>query len=132
MRLTAGSTELGLTIDGYQYPENPDNKHDANWLFIRIELAHPDGGTSKVEPALLTWEVETLAGWLEAAASGAAEPPELSFTESALSFALLPEYGAVRAIIDRGEFEATFMAEPAMLQAAAASLREQLARYPKR
>lgn len=132
MRLTAGSTELGLTIDGYQYPENADNEHDANWLFIRIELSHPDGGTSKVEPALLTWEVETLAGWLEAVASGASDRPELSFTEPVLSFALMPEYGALRAIIDRGEFEATFMAEPEMLRAAAASLREQLSRYPRR
>lgn len=134
-----------LEIVGYQFPlaKSPD---DSNWLQIAIDVTHPRGSWSNVDPSLLTHEVARLAGWLDAVAAGEGDEEE-GFLEPNLSFRVVneakrllrvyfeldsrPHWGSSRTVGDDDLF-VTFRISEVDLTAAARSLREQLSRYPQR
>lgn len=66
MRLTNGNGDfLELSIDGYQFPINVHDKHDANWLMIRGSASLDGRHWTFRDPMYLTWEVAELISWLE-------------------------------------------------------------------
>jgi hypothetical protein len=77
-----------MKVVGYEFPELETEHHDSNWLLIQIEASHPRGEWSATDPALLTYEIEWLANWLETLASGDFSKPHMWFTEPCLEFHL--------------------------------------------
>ena len=57
-----GRQRLELDVVGYESPDVEDEQYDSNWLLIRIDARDGDTTWSVEDPALLTWEVERLAG----------------------------------------------------------------------
>ena len=104
-RIGGGSVELVLV--GYQFPDGPvsagriadstprpDGKlpivyteDDDNWLVVLGSVESERGAWTFREPCLQTWEVKTLARWLEDV-SQLSQPEPISFTEPLLVFAL--------------------------------------------
>lgn len=78
---------LSLEIAGYEIPDHPGNKYDANWILIRVSVQSRYGNWSKTEPALLTWEIEDLIEWCR----GRYElEPLLQFVEQSIEFYATP------------------------------------------
>ena len=139
---------LELRILGYEYPGGARDEYDANWLYVAGRVEHPRGNWSFHSACLLTSETALLADWLEAVGRGHPGAQTVSFIEPCLKFEHVPTASGrtVRAFF---ELEArpswapsNFVGEPdcfiefpvseLLLQQAAASLREQLSRYPER
>jgi hypothetical protein len=135
---------LELTLVGYEFPDEADDEWDANWLVVRISAADaPDAWTAE-EACLLTWEVDELAGWLDAAADAPAAVDDLEFTEPNLVLERVEEGGTgiVRVWFENAfrppgvpedeDVLIDFALAPPALRAAAGSLRDQLRRFPRR
>jgi hypothetical protein len=137
-----------LRLLGYQFPTTTSEYWDANWLQVQIEATHPRGSWSATDPSLLTFEVASLATWLDSLAVGVSVEAEEEFTEPHLSFHLVQAEGgpALRVYF---ELEARppwaphdgagardlwleFLLAELDLAAAASSLRAQLAAFPER
>lgn len=140
-------SSFSLAVVGYQFPAETTAEYDSNWLNIRIEVVEPRGKWSCTDPALLTYEVERLAQWLEKIAAGNPTSVSESFLEPNLSFELAsPSAERLRVIFslefrppwlskleaDDDEYFVEFPVIAAELEAAAASLRAQLKRFPQR
>jgi hypothetical protein len=139
---------LELTLLGYQFPTVRDDWHDANWLNIHVAAANDHGSWNATDASLLTSDVASLADWLDAVAEGRSAASEIDFTEPNLSFELVEASDRVRL---RAWFELELRPRWApweevpqrdlsvdldvatdALRAAAASLRDQLSRFPPR
>jgi hypothetical protein len=140
----ANGERLELTLVAYQFPEVEDDMWDANWLEVRISAADdPDAWTAD-DPCLLTWEVDELADWLDAVAESRAPVAEIEFIEPSLMLERIEVDGAavVRVWFENAlrppeapedeDVLIDFEVAPAMLRAAAASLRAQRQRFPRR
>jgi len=89
MKLTGpNKTAFSLTIVGYQYPAMATARYDSNWLDIHVEVTTPQGTWSTTDPCLLTYEVRTLADWLDAIDAHKSVNPICSFIEPCLRFEL--------------------------------------------
>lgn len=75
-----------LTLIGYQFPHSSTNDWDANWFMVRTRAAIAGREWSSDDPAMLTWEVEQLANWLESLSSNHGVDAQLDFIEPNLSF----------------------------------------------
>lgn len=68
MRLKSidGVAELGVTLAGYEFPDQRSDRDEANWLEIdpSVQTAH-GRGTSRA-PCMHTWDAAYLATWLAA------------------------------------------------------------------
>jgi hypothetical protein len=137
---------LELRVLGYQFPEPRGEDWDANWLMIGGDVANADGAWSFVDPALTTHDVDGVIGWLLALADGRLPPcTELDFTEPNLSFVSGAEH-SLRVFFElesrppwsrpgyAGLRDLFLDFDPTQqdLQGAAASLREDLDRFPPR
>jgi hypothetical protein len=135
---------LELTLVGYEFPDEADDEWDANWLVVRISAADPPDAWTAEDPCLLTREVDELADWLDGAADPGAAVDDLEFEEPHLMLERVEVDGAG---VVRVWFENAFRppevpededvlidleSAPAMLRAAAESLRAQLRRFPRR
>ena len=145
MRLSNGeNTELELRAVGYQFPELATGM-DSNWLMIELLARHPRGSWRRTDPALLTWELVDLATWLEQVALNRGDH-EVWFIEPCLSLSatrneeagsthvrihVSHEFAPPWAEADEGA-DLNFELTEAELGAAAASLREQVKRFPQR
>ena len=69
MLSSAIGNSLELQILNYQYPVVSSDKHDANWLLIKIAVRTPDDSRKATAACLLTWELATLATWFESLAT---------------------------------------------------------------
>ncbi len=144
----ANGQSLELWIKGYQYPELETGIEDINWLVVEGKVAHPRGGWSFREPCLLTFEVSSLAEWLESVDRIKDFDEELSFIEPNLRFncrleqprawvrvffelECLPPW-AITSDTEEEEFWVEFPISEADFRGAAQSLREQLEKYPQR
>jgi hypothetical protein len=56
--------ELGLTLVGYQFPENTTDPWDSNQLLVAVRVASRQGTWEVTDPCLTTWEAKSLATWL--------------------------------------------------------------------
>ena len=137
-----------LIIVSYQFPDLPHADYDSNWLLIKIDVRHPRGSWSTIDPSLLTYEVESLAEWFEKVRKGEKVETDIDFVEPNLSFQL---YSDLQGNYLRVYFELESRPSWATSDAAgmrdlwiqfpladlnlldvAASLRHQLALYPQR
>jgi hypothetical protein len=145
--LQAENVSFKLSVVGYQFPNDATSEYDSNWLNVKIEATHPKGNWARVDPALLTYEVEGLAKWLEGIASVNPPSHSASFVEPNLEFEVRPESQSLRVMfrleftppwasrVDVDDREYPFIEFPLAaldLNAAARSLREQLERCPQR
>jgi hypothetical protein len=98
--LRTGLILLSLTAESYQFPDATD-RWDANWLQVALHAEDPEGAWDAVRPALLTWEVGQLAGWLRAVAEQPTVADEgIAFLEPYLWFRWEP--GALLVTLDDG------------------------------
>ncbi|GAA5514834.1 hypothetical protein Dcar01_03595 [Deinococcus carri] len=69
MRLKGWKLTFELDLVGYQFPKSENEASD--WLKIRLVLVHGGERWEKVDPALLTFEVQWLTEWLHQVAAQA-------------------------------------------------------------
>ena len=146
MKLTLHNNySFKLTLVGYQFPLLKDEEYDSNWLDIRIDVRHPDGDWSAVDPALLTYEVQKIADWFRALAAGGRDERSIDFLEPCLEFhvesndasevlrvKLAYEFRPPWSTDFDDKFELTFPLAKLNLVKAAEDLESELARYPQR
>ena len=136
-----------MTLVGYQFPDLEDVDYDSNWLNVRISVNRQGGDWSTSDPALLTYEVESLIKWLRAASARQYDERDLVFMEPCLSFHLSPAVGDPDKLLielshefrppwasedtDKG-YEIAFSLTSIYLLRAAESLENQLRQYPQR
>lgn len=80
---------LQMSIVGYEFPEVIDDRHDANWLLIRLVLQSQHGAWRwQVEDAgALTWELERCIDWLlKLSAEEAVDLEYCGFSEPDIAF----------------------------------------------
>jgi hypothetical protein len=147
---------LDLSIEGYEFPDLPcpvDRWDD--WLLLRVRVADGARSWTHVDPSLTTWQMRGLIRWCDAiAAAGTDVPTAFEATEPNLSFlarrtgdeihltAVLaeetcppwvsPDAAAPKNWAGNTAFHATFSVGPAEVQAFAAALADELARFPER
>ncbi|HLH26407.1 MAG TPA: hypothetical protein VK066_28130 [Chloroflexota bacterium] len=160
-----GRQRLELSIVGYQFPDpwHPDyssrpglvlhrvTPHDTDWNWLRIHIAvrNADIAWSAEDTALLTWEVEWLADWLEALAQGRTVKATRDFLEPCLAFRAAPlpngdaqlrvyfgyelyPPGRLGPVADLSDVFLEFNLTSEQLRAASRILRAELSRYPAR
>jgi len=81
-----GGDKFELTLVRYQFPNSSTDEYDANWLIIRTRAAVAGREWTSDDPAMLTWEVEELANWIESLGNNHGVEPQLEFIEPNLSF----------------------------------------------
>ena len=147
MKLTLRTDySFSLTLAGYQFPSLKDVPYDSNWLNVRIDVHHPDGDWTAVDPALLTYEVQRLAEWFRDLATGGGGERSMGFLEPCLQFDLVlgDDSSEVLKVTLAHEFrppwskgfddevELIFPLATIDLVKSAEDLERQLARYPQR
>ncbi len=145
----ASGSSFKLKIVDYQFPNITDEYHDSNWLIIQVDVIHPKGAWTAVDPCLLTFDVEWLARWLEDVHSNSNKRPECSFLEPCLEFQVEVNEKSKRVLRVYFELEARpiwasckiagqrdlwveFELSEIDLLAVASELRSELAKYPQR
>jgi hypothetical protein len=138
-----------LTVVGYQFPGVRDKEYDSNWLMIRIDVKHPRGSWSATDPALLTYELESLAEWLDKIKAGSRVELDQYFMEPCLELHLTSSSSRAENLVIRfsHEFRPSWARsgppqdeEPSLefplaeidLARAARSIRQQLRVFPQR
>jgi hypothetical protein len=147
MELKVDNNSFMMSLVGYQFPELEDVEYDSNWLNVKIAVSHQGGKWSTVDPALLTYEVQSLIDWLRAVSARQYDNRHLVFMEPCLSFDLSPAEGDPDKLVIElshefrppwasedpdGEYEIVFSLTSIDLTFAAQSLENQLRRYPQR
>ena len=77
--------ELALSIVGYQFPDEAVDPWDSNGLLVSVRVASARGTWEVVDPCLTTWETRRLASWLAAVAQGRMRGAVATLTEPNLS-----------------------------------------------
>jgi hypothetical protein len=78
-----GDTQLSIEIVSYEFPDNPANELDANWVVIVVSGRVSWGAWQATKAALLTWEIEDLIQWCR---GNYCTEPLTQFIEPALQF----------------------------------------------
>jgi hypothetical protein len=138
--------ELELSVVGYQAPAETVDPWESNSLLVALRVVSPRGTWEVVDPCLTTWEAARLASWLAAMAE-APDGASRSLAEPNLSVAVTPVGGrlAVRMCFElerRPPWAPTIRGgrdlcvdldvSRADAVAAAASLRDDVRRFPRR
>src|SRR5882672_8430416 len=90
MKLIAtNGTSFSLYATGYQFPNIPEDEYDSNWIYVTIDLAGFHQPWTSNDPALMTWELKSLANWLASILSSANGENEIRFIEPNLVFQLV-------------------------------------------
>ena len=135
---------FALTLTGYQFPSLKDVPYDSNWLNVKIDVHHPDGDWTAVDPALLTYDVQRLADWFRNLTAGGER--SIDFLEPCLQFetardqdssevlkvTLAYEFRPPWSKSFEDEIELIFPLATIDLIKAADDLERELARYPQR
>ena len=81
--------EFRLHIVGYQFPDILDSYWDSNWLKVRVCGANSVSSWDVEDSCLVTFEVESLAAWLEKLVVDKTSSPHISFTEPSPRFRVI-------------------------------------------
>lgn len=81
--------EVELKILGYEFPTDFNNRWDANWLRIYLNVKSKVGHWQTVDPSLLTEEIKRLIGWFSDVSNDNEVNSEMNFIEPNVSFQLL-------------------------------------------
>jgi hypothetical protein len=142
-------TELGLSLVGYERPDEHVDPWDSNSLLVEVRLLAPEGSWDVVDPCLTTWEAAQVIRWLTAFASRADLVANRGLAVQAPNVTLLgqafpgePDRIAIRACFAlerrppwlRGgrDLCVDLDVDRPQLAAAARSLSADLARFPQR
>ena len=138
-----------LKLRGYQFPDIVDKQYDSDWLMVEINVRHPFGEWSAVDPSLLTSEIESLIHWFEKIDTGDYSKAHLWFIEPCLEFHVIeseehpnsikvvfsheyrPPWGS-KEFVEKEEHHLEFPLTDVDLKEVIASLQEELARFPTR
>ena len=138
--------ELELSVVGYQAPAQTVDPWESNSLLVALRVVSPRGTWEVIDPCLTTWEAARLASWLAAMAVGA-EGGSRTLAEPNLSVTVTAGGGrlAVRICFElerRPPWAPTIRGgrdlcvdldvSRAEVVAAAASLRDDVRRFPRR
>ena len=136
---------LELRIVGYQFPHLESEEYDSNWLIVEGKVVHPRGEWTFRSPCLLTYEVASLADWLDSVVRGRPRSEKKGFIEPNLRVQFVESFffGARLRVYFEAESRPSWAAgeddlwvelsaSDFDLRRAAASLRGQLERYPQR
>ncbi|HWC09593.1 MAG TPA: hypothetical protein VG455_00070 [Acidimicrobiales bacterium] len=138
--------ELELSVVGYQVPDETVDPWESNSLLVALRVVSPKGRWEVVDPCLTTWETARLGAWL-AAVAAAPTVGTRSLAEPNLSVAVSPAGGRLSLRIcfeleNRPPWAPTVSGgrdlcvdldvSRADLLAAAASLRADARRFPRR
>ena len=85
MQLSNERSKFEINILGYEFPNSMD-KHDANWLSVRLTAANDCLSWGAVDSCLRTFELVKLRDWFESLISGRPTIENLYFTENELGF----------------------------------------------
>jgi hypothetical protein len=145
---TTDGHSLELRILGYQYPDMETEEYDSNWLIVEGQIMHPRGGWKFRDPCLLTYEASRLAAWLESLARGSTPETEVGFIEPNISFRSVVSSAeptlrvyfelearppwALSAVVGDEQCWIDFPVSEFELRRAAATLFDQLKKYPPR
>jgi len=150
MHLTASDgTSFQFAVAGYQFPALATAEYDSNWLNIRIAATHSNGSWHAQDPSLLTYELQELVEWLEHVRSPRSGSSSLDFVEPCLEFHLRVTAQGERILVVHlaSEFAPPWLTPGAEavagidlqfpialldLESAAASLRDDLSKFPQR
>lgn len=135
--------ELELVVVGYQFPDDDRDPWDSNSLLVSVRVLAPEGSWDVVDPCLTTWEARSLVSWLVHAAATATpmtfSEPNLTMTARAgvrvdlgACFALERRPPWARMAAGSDNLCVDLDVERVDLVRAAASLLEDLARFPQR
>ena len=134
-----------LAVIGYQFPEagRRSDRSDRNWLQVRVRCEGPSRAWERSDPALTTWDVAELVGWLRGHSADTIEfmEPSLAFERTdptrlimVLDHGLRPPASAdsTEASGDWTPVRVEFRAPPSDFVATATSLAAHAARFPPR
>ncbi len=148
--ISRDSSEFELRIIGYEFPGIERQEDDANWLRIYIRVKAPRGSWEAYDSSLQTWDVESLADWIEDLAQKRLTTSDTQeFLEPDLSFRMLHNYGqrvllrvyfelelrpvwAYKGWVGDKDFWLDLQVTPADLLAAVHELRLESTRFPGR
>ena len=150
MKLKNSSKEsFELRIIQYEFPNINNEKYDANWLLIEIEVSDQYGQWVVKDPCLLTFDIQNLGNWLLSIAAGEEVISKFQFMEPELEFHLIrpieeeyilriymrhnlkPQWKSSRGR-EAEDFWLDFPVDSLVLQRLANSLHQQLMEYPPR
>jgi len=86
---SSDGSRFRLEVINYQYPDQvprTPRDWDANWLVVAIDAKGPAGSWTAKGPHVLTWELEKLVKWLDAASRETPTFDKFRFTEPYLAF----------------------------------------------
>ncbi|HUQ62297.1 MAG TPA: hypothetical protein VM121_00905 [Acidimicrobiales bacterium] len=138
--------ELGLTLIGYQFPENTTDPWDSNQLLVAVHITSRQGTWQVHDPCLTTWEAKSLATWLlRATAIGTAlgratfSEPNVTMTATRSGLPGWFEVGAELELEERppwapegGALRVELAVEEPQLLKAARELLNELREFPQR
>jgi hypothetical protein len=137
--------EVELSIVGYQFPHEERDPWDSNWLLVSVRVLAPEGSWEVVDPCLTTWEANRLVAWLVHAAVSDPLPfsepnvtvvaraaPSATVVDITACFALERRPPWARTIAGAYELCVDLEVDRADLARAAASLLEDVTRFPLR
>lgn len=149
-------TRLELRVVGYQFPGQAVDPWESNTLLVSVRVVAPQGAWEVVDPCLTTWEAARVVRWLAAIGRGdevtlgraglglaepnvtlmaravAAGPGSRERVEVRVCFALETRPPWLKAVAGGADLCVDLDTTRAELTAAAASLRTDLARFPRR
>ena len=142
-------TELGLTLVGYQFPDELVDPWESNTLLVEVRILAPQGSWDVVDPCLTTWETAHIIRWLAAFANRvdlvanrglAVNAPNVTLAGQAIHGE--PDRVAIRACFAlelrppwlgrTGDLCVNLDVDRSQLAAAARQLQSDLARFPQR
>lgn len=79
-----GENQIALEIEGYQYPEEPQNYFEANWLMVDLSVRTPKAQWQAKAPVILASELNCFLDWLQAVGENTAANRFFDFEEPTL------------------------------------------------
>ncbi len=76
--------QIALEIEGYQYPEEPQNYFEANWLMVRLTVCTATVQWQAKAPVILSSELNCFIDWLQAVGENMAQNRFFDFEEPTL------------------------------------------------
>jgi hypothetical protein len=141
---SSNANSFELKIIGYEFPEIKNDYYDSNWLMVQIDIVSSQGIWNATFPALLTFEVEQLANWLNSIDSIKDDPQGCALIEPYLDFQFTTKANGQQFLnvslgmemlpnwVTSNEFEIEFPVHEIDLPQIAKDLRLELERFPQR
>lgn len=76
--------QIAIAVAGYQYPENPQNYFEANWLMVDLAVCTPKAQWQAQAPVILSSELNCFIDWLQAIGENRAQNRFFDFEEPTL------------------------------------------------